>query len=431
MAYRSVIDVSENQGAIDFQRMAAAGVDGVIPRAGINGRRDHRLDEYVAGIRANGRALPAVYWFANPRSSTGAAAQGSLLAAAATQVGAPRGMIDAEWYSSEGGPNPVITGLALARWYAAMADAILQGTGLEPIIYTSATYWNDLVARPVSGDDESALANALARLGRCELILARYPVYSDAGPKPGAVSTWGDWAFGLDRFGPAIPTGFKGPWSGWQFSAGFNSQGSTYGAASRDIDLNIITEDAWARWTGATPTSPTGARAPDSDGEETSSLVHVDPTDAEKLSLGSRGANVRTVQVRLAVHGYATDVDGSWGPVTDGKVRTFQGMRGLAVDGVINVPGETWSALNGKPAHPTVRPGTTAGYVGVLQRALNALGNAGLTVDGAYSISSASPTRIAIQSWQQQLNLAVDGVCGQQTWATIDAEAARRGYTVA
>ena len=34
-----VIDVSENQGTIDFGRMAAAGVDGVIPRAGINGRR--------------------------------------------------------------------------------------------------------------------------------------------------------------------------------------------------------------------------------------------------------------------------------------------------------------------------------------------------------------------------------------------------------
>src|SRR3954454_13304563 len=134
MAYRTVIDVSENQGAIDFAKMAAAGVDGVIPRAGINGRRDHRLDEYVAGIRGAGRALPAVYWFANPKSSTGAVAQGSLLAATARQVGAPRGMIDAEWYASEGGPNPVVRGLALAQWYAAMADAILQGTGFEPII---------------------------------------------------------------------------------------------------------------------------------------------------------------------------------------------------------------------------------------------------------------------------------------------------------
>jgi Glycosyl hydrolases family 25/Putative peptidoglycan binding domain len=431
MAYRSVIDVSENQGAIDFSRMAAAGVDGVIPRAGINGRRDHRFDEYIAGIRANGRALPAVYWFANPKSSTGAAAQGSLLAAAATQVGAPRGMIDAEWYASEGGPNPVIHGLALAQWYAAMADAVLQGTHVEPLIYTNASYWNDYVGRPVVGDDESALLACLARLGRCELILARYLGYSADGPKPGPVSTWADWAFGLERVGPAIPTGFKAPWSGWQFSGGFNSQGPTYGASSQDIDLNIITEDAWARWTGAAPAPSSGAQAPDSDGEETSSFVHIDPIHAETLSLGSRSANVRTVQVRLAVHGYATDVDGYWGPQTDGKVRTFQTMRALAVDGVVNVPGQTWNALNDKPVHPTVRPGTTAGYVAMLQRALNALGNAGLTVDGAYSIRSTSPTRIAIQSWQQQVNLEVDGVCGQQTWASIDAEAARRGYTVA
>ena len=79
MAYRTMIDVSENQGAIDFGRMAAAGVAGVVPRAGINGRRDHRFDTYVAGIRAAGLALPAVYWFANPKSSTGADAQGRLL----------------------------------------------------------------------------------------------------------------------------------------------------------------------------------------------------------------------------------------------------------------------------------------------------------------------------------------------------------------
>lgn len=160
MAYRTMIDVSENQGAIDFGRLAAAGVDGVIPRAGINGRRDHRLDEYVAGIRANHLALPAVYWFANPKSSTDAATQGGMLAATATQVGAPRGMIDAEWYASEGGPNPVVRGATLARWYATMADAILAGTGAEPLIYTGASYWDDYVARPVAGDDEGALKAA-------------------------------------------------------------------------------------------------------------------------------------------------------------------------------------------------------------------------------------------------------------------------------
>ena len=314
MSYRAVIDVSEHQGAIDFQKMAATGVAGVVPRAGINGRRDKTFDANVAGTRAAGMALPAVYWFANPKSSTSGSAQGVLLAAAVGQVGAGRGMIDAEWYSSEGGPNPVVKGLALARWYSDMADAILAGTGAEPIIYTGAAYWDDFVARANPGDDEQALAAALARLGRCDLILARYPVYRPDGPTPGAPATWSDWAFSRDRRGPAIPVGCHGPWAGWQFSAGFNGQGPTYGVASADLDLNIITEEAWAGWTGA-PRPASGVNAaPDSDGGETSGMLKVDPARGEALTLGSKGSNVRTVQVRLAVHGYATAADGDWGP---------------------------------------------------------------------------------------------------------------------
>ena len=138
MAYRTMIDVSENQGAIDFgAAWPPPGWPGWCPRAGINGRRDHRFDAYVAGIRAATMALPAVYWFANPKSSTERGRPGhGCWRRPAAQVGAPRGMIDAEWYASEGGPNPVVKGLALARWYATMADAVLAGTGAEPLIYT-------------------------------------------------------------------------------------------------------------------------------------------------------------------------------------------------------------------------------------------------------------------------------------------------------
>ena len=431
MSYRAVIDVSEHQGAIDFGKMAATGVVGVIPRAGINGRRDKTFDANVAGTRGAGLALPAVYWFANPKSSTNAATQGSLLAQAVNQAGAGRGMIDAEWYSSEGGPNPVLKGLGLARWYSDMADAILAGTGAEAIIYTGAAYWDDFVARANPGDDEQALAATLARLARCELILARYPVYRPDGPTPGQPATWADWAFGRDRRGPAIPVGSKGPWAGWQFSAGFNGQGSTYGVSSADLDLNIVTDDAWARWTG-TARPPSGmSTAADTDGGESSGMLKIDPARGEALTLGSKGNNVRTVQVRLAVHGYATAADGDWGPVTDGKVRTFQTIEGLAVDGVVNVPGQTWDALGQKPAHPTVRPGYQGQFVAVLQRALNALAGAGLEVDGKYSVRSTSPTLAAIQAWQQANGLEVDGVCGQRTWGAIDQAAAAKGYTVA
>ena len=431
MAYRTMIDVSENQGVIDFGRMAATGIDGVVPRAGINGRRDHRFDTYVAAIKAAGLALPAVYWFANPKSSTPGATQGAMLASATTQVGAGRGMIDAEWYSSEGGPNPVIRGLALAQWYVQMADAVLSGTGAEPLVYTGGAYWDDYVARPSPGDDEGALEAALARLSRCDLILARYPVYRPGGPTPGPPSTWSDWAFGRDKRGPAIPVGCKGPWAGWQFSAGFNGQGSAYGAGSTDIDLNIITTEAWARWTSGAAAGQGGTQAPDTDGDESSSYVKIDPIRAESMSLGSRSNNVRTVQVRLIVHGYATGVDGYWGPVTDGKVRTFQTARNLTVDGIVNVPGETWNALGDKPAHPTVRPGYQGEFVKVMQRALNALASAGLDVDGRYGVRSTSPTLAAVQNWQQAHGLEVDGVCGAQTWGSIDVAAAPRGYTVA
>jgi len=431
MGYRAVIDVSEHQGAIDFQKMAAAGVAGLIPRAGINGRRDPRFEAYVTGARAAGLALPGVYWFANPKSSTDAAAQGALLAAAVNQAGAGRGMIDAEWYSSEGGPNPVLKGLALARWYSTMADAILAGTGAEPIIYTGAAFWDDHVARPNPGDDQQALAACLARLSRCELILARYPVYRPDGPTPGGPSTWADWAFARDKRGPAIPVGGKGPWAGWQFSAGFNGQGPTYGVSSADLDLNIVTDEAWARWTGAPRAASGTLAAADSDGGESSPFLKVDPTRGEVLTLGSKGNNVRTVQVRLAVHGYATAADGDWGQVTDGKVRTFQTLHGLAVDGVVNVPGQTWDALGQKPAHPTVRPGYQGNFVAVLQRALNALAGTTLEVDGRYGVLDTSPTRAAIQGFQQANGLEMDGVAGQQTWGAIDRIAAEKGYTVA
>ena len=134
---------------------------------------------------------------------------------------------------------------------------------------------------------------------------------------------------------------------------------------------------------------------------------------------------------QAAVHGYATAVDGDWGPVTDGKVRTFQTLHGLTVDGIVNVPGQTWEALIQKPAHPTVRPGYEGGFVAVLQRALNAVAGVALEVDGRYGVLETSPTRAAIQAFQQANSLEVDGVVGQSTWAAIDRAAAATGYTVA
>ena len=138
------------------------------------------------------------------------------------------------------------------------------------------------------------------------------------------------------------------------------------------------------------------------------------------------------MQVRLAVHGYATGVDGYWGPVTDGKVRTFQTMQGLTVDGLINVPGQTWDALSEKPAHPDRAPGLPGWLRG--------------RAAAGPERPAATPLERRRRSTRCQRHqphagrhpgvaaangLEVDGVCGQQTWSAIDQAAAAKGYTVA
>jgi peptidoglycan hydrolase-like protein with peptidoglycan-binding domain len=206
-----------------------------------------------------------------------------------------------------------------------------------------------------------------------------------------------------------------------------------YGAASGDLDLNIVTEDAFQRWMAGTVGTRTASVPPAPDdgvADGLQGIAHTTPNPTESLSLGSQGANVRSIQIRLAVFGYATLVDGAWGPATQARVLAFQRAFGLQDDGIINVAGPTWTALNAKPVRPTVRPGCRGTYVAVLQRALNRLHEAGLVDDGVYTTSAASPTGSAIRAWQTTEEQEVDGVCGHLTWATVETRAQEGNYAL-
>lgn len=61
----------------------------------------------------------------------------------------------------------------------------------------------------------------------------------------------------------------------------------------------------------------------------------------QTLRLGSRGADVRTLQKALALH-----VDGVFGPVTEEAVRFFQSQKTLVADGIVGPA--TWAALDVK-----------------------------------------------------------------------------------
>ena len=62
-----------------------------------------------------------------------------------------------------------------------------------------------------------------------------------------------------------------------------------------------------------------------------------------QLSKGSKGQEVRTLQILLNAKGAFLDVDGSFGKLTDSAVRNYQKSRGLEVDGIVGK--NTWTSL--------------------------------------------------------------------------------------
>ena len=65
--------------------------------------------------------------------------------------------------------------------------------------------------------------------------------------------------------------------------------------------------------------------------------------------------------------------------------------------------------------YSTVRKGDTGETVKTLQTMLNAVNNAGLTVDGIFG----SGTETAVKNFQKANGLTVDGVAGPKTWAKL------------
>ena len=65
------------------------------------------------------------------------------------------------------------------------------------------------------------------------------------------------------------------------------------------------------------------------------------------LKLGSRGAEVRSLQSALSLH-----VDGIFGPITEEAVKVFQKERRLNPDGIVGP--KTWAAIGSVPVRRTI-----------------------------------------------------------------------------
>nr|WSW65992.1 amidase [Streptomyces sp. NBC_00995] len=131
---------------------------------------------------------------------------------------------------------------------------------------------------------------------------------------------------------------------------------------------------------------------------------------------GSTGAQVRAVQTLLNAQNYPVgEVDGSFGPDTEGAVRKFQTARALASDGVVGA--KTWTALLAAGATPDTAQGASGDTVKRLQRALTAALGSTVGVDGSFGPGTAT----AVRSYQTSRGLTVDGIVGPSTWGALQA----------
>ena len=135
------------------------------------------------------------------------------------------------------------------------------------------------------------------------------------------------------------------------------------------------------------------------------------------LRTGDHGEAVRDLQHRLggAGHSIAGDQPGRFGPSTERAVRSFQTSRGLRTDGICG--DQTWSALVeagwrlGDRLLYLRQPMLRGDDVAALQRQLGALGFDAGRVDGIFG----PDTERALEEFQRNIGIVVDGVCGPST----------------
>ena len=132
------------------------------------------------------------------------------------------------------------------------------------------------------------------------------------------------------------------------------------------------------------------------------------------LRQGSRNNFVYLLQFILNnSFGYNLSVDGIFGNNTLSAVRDFQSNNGLTVDGLVG--NNTWTYLLNLPPYPLLREGSRGSYVRLLQNLLQSKFIPTGNIDGIFG----SQTLNAVRAFQQENNLTVDGIVGDNTWNAL------------
>jgi peptidoglycan hydrolase-like protein with peptidoglycan-binding domain len=135
------------------------------------------------------------------------------------------------------------------------------------------------------------------------------------------------------------------------------------------------------------------------------------------LKKGSTDPAVKDLQEALKILGFDPGpVDGVFGQQTENAVKQFQQAKEIPVDGVVGRV--TWINIDeADQSHPVLTLGSTGLPVRRLQSRMSAVGFDTGGVDGRFG----PKTEAAVRKLQQDFNLIVDGIVGQQTWNVVDA----------
>ena len=135
------------------------------------------------------------------------------------------------------------------------------------------------------------------------------------------------------------------------------------------------------------------------------------------LKKGSTDPAVKDLQEALKTLGFDPGpIDGVFGGQTENAVKQFQQAKEIPVDGVVGRV--TWINIDeADQSHPVLTSGSTGLPVRRLQSRMSAVGFDTGGVDGRFG----AKTETAVRKLQQDFNLTVDGVVGQQTWDVVDA----------
>lgn len=159
--------------------------------------------------------------------------------------------------------------------------------------------------------------------------------------------------------------------------------------------------------------------------------VNVDGVELEvyrTLGRGEKGIAVRLLQSALNALGYdAGEADGVYGRKTALAVATFQGYQAMEVTGIADertqrmlYSGNATPAPTPAYVRPTLRLNSEETEVNELQGWLINLGYMSGTPSGTYD----KATEKAVESFQRDEGLTVDGIAGAKTWERLDAFAA-------